>query len=331
MNPTPVLTSPAAELVLPLGHDAGPNQNPCGLICAANEARFTSAHYSEPLTGFTVGWRDRENLDQQRQRLFPEVQVGRRFEFKAALNAQAFLSELDDLRPIGSPFKRVAYTGETVNSKTHNHGLTVRLDHDEVDDLEMEVTRTIDRLLQRITRNSFRRGNALLLANDTNSGEIWGATDNPDGDLRTMAKASADNTGVWPNVFAIGELAWHYRLNSYEDSTRDNGGQRSMLTTQQIAQYLGADVVEIVKARYQSSATAKSALMAGIVFAYLAEQGAGKDDPSAVKRFVSSGRAGQKYGVYRQEYEKYTDISLEYYELYVATGIGIESRTITES
>lgn len=317
---------------VPLGKDLGPNLNPCGLVCAANESRFVSGHYSVPLTGYTVGWRDRENLDQVRQRLFPEVQVSRRFEFKSAENAEAFLTETDDERPIGSPFKRVTYKGSSTNSKTKNHGLTVRIDHDECDDLEMEVTRTVDRLLLRTNRNSFRRGNALLLANDTNSAEVWGATDNPDGDLRAMGLASAATTGIFPNVYAIGELAWHYRMNSYEHADRDNGfAMKASYTPEQLRQYLGADVVEVVKARYQSSATVKSAIMAGIVFAYLAEQGAGKDDPSAVKRFVSSGRAGQKYGVYRQDHEKFTDVSLEYYELYVLTGIGIESRTITES
>ena len=31
-----------------------------GMICAANETRFNASTYSEPLTAFTVGWRDSE-------------------------------------------------------------------------------------------------------------------------------------------------------------------------------------------------------------------------------------------------------------------------------
>lgn len=331
MNTKQLVPALNDETFAPLGRDLGPGMNPAGLICAANESRFVGTHYQEGLTGFTVGWTDRENLIAQRESMFPEVVTSRRFEFKKALNAEAYLTETDDERPIGAPFKRVEYKSESVESKTKNHGLTVRIDHDETDDLEGEVRRTIDRLLGRTTRNSFRRGVALLEANDVNSAEIWGATDNPDGDLRTMGRASADVTGVWPNVWAMGELAWHFRLNAYEDSARDNGGQRAMLSREQLAQYLGADRVEVVKARYQSTATVKAVQILAVVYAYLAIQGASKDDPTAVKRFISMARGGGNYGVYRQDREKYTDVSLEYYERLVLTGIGIESRTITES
>lgn len=324
-------TSHREEFITPLGVDAGPNLNPPGLICAANEARFTASHYQEPLVALTVGWTDRENLTAQRERLFPEVSVPRRFEFKKADNAKAFLTESDDLRPIGSPFKRIEYSGTSAQSKTNNHGLTVRIDHDECDDVESEVRAAIDRMLARTTRNSFRRGITLLEANDTNEAQVWGAADNPDGDVRANLIASANITGVFPNLVAYGELAWHYRLNSYEAPARVNGQNRSGLMPQQLAQYFGADAVEIIKARYQSSATAKSVFVAAVVYAYLAQQGASKDDPSAVKRFVSSGRGGQKYGVYRQDHEKFTDVSLEYYELMLLTGLGIVSQTITES
>lgn len=319
------VASPAFDLDMPLGVDRGPGNNPAGLICAANESRFTAGHYSEQLTGYTVGWRDPENIDQILQRLFPEVMVGRRFDFKKAENAEAFLSETDDLRPIGSPFKRVEYTGESASGKTLNRGLTIRIDHDEIDDVEAEVTRAVDRLMQRCKRNSLRRGMTLLDSLDVAGGaKVWNANGNPDGDLRAMGKASADVCGIYPNVYAIGEAAWHLRLDAYEAAARLNQN-RATYTPEQLASYLLADVVQIVKARYQTTKVAKGAILGARVYAYLAIQGAGKDDPSAVKRFISSARGGQRFGVYREDEEKFTDVSVEYYENVIGTGIGVQS------
>lgn len=70
-------------------------RNPSQVVCAANEARFTAATYSEPLTAFTVGWRDPENLQALLDFLSPPVPAGRRFEFKRHDNAEAFFSESD--------------------------------------------------------------------------------------------------------------------------------------------------------------------------------------------------------------------------------------------
>ncbi len=311
-----------------LGEDLGPGRNRPGLICAANEARFTAGHYNEPLTGYTVGWKDPENIDGILQRLFPEVLVGRRFNFKKALNAQAFLSETDDLRPIGAPFKKLEYAGESVDSHTNNRGLTICIDHDQVDDVEAEKTRSVEMLLQRLKRNSLRRGFVMLDSADNAGGDThFDATTNPDGLIRAMGKLSADSSGIWPNVYAIGELAWHYRLDAYEAAARVNVGAAVAAgrTPQDLARYLMADVVEIVKARYQSTATAKAAILGARIYAYLATQGAGKDDPSAIKRFISNGRGGQRYGVYVVEEEKTTDVSVECYENIVVTGVGIQS------
>lgn len=321
------LITPSFGLDTPLGEDRGFGNNQHGVICAANEARFTASHYNEGLTGLTIGWKDPEDIDGVVSRLFPAIQTPRRFSFRSATNAQAFLSETDDLRPIGSPFKRIEYSGTMTESKTFNRGLTICIDHDECDDLEAEVALTVGRLQQRLRRNSLRRGLALLDASDVAVGsKTWSASTNPDGDLRAMGIASANVTGLYPNVYAIAEAAWHLRLDAYEAAaTRTNAGSRSLLTPQQLAQYLGADVVEIVKARYQSSATAKAVALPTLVFAYSAFQGQSKDDPSAVKRFVSAGRAGAGIGIYRRDEDKYTEISAEHYENIVATGTGIQS------
>ncbi len=325
------IITPSPAAFLPLGLDLGEGRNPAGLICAANEARFTAGHYSEPLTAFTVGWRDPENVDAILQRLFPEVQVSRRFEFKNAVNAEAFLSETDDERPIGSPFKRVEYKGTTTNEKTINKGLTVRIDHDQTDDVEGEKTLAINRLLQRLARNELRRGLALLEANDHATADVYSATTNPDGLVRAQLALSTDTTGIRPNVVVYGEAAFDLRLDAYEAPTRVQPTTRGDMTLDELARYLMVDLVEVVKARYQSTATAKSKIIPSSVYAYLAMQGMGKDDPSAVKRFTSKSRGGQRYGVYVVEHEKYTDVSVEMYSNIVLTGLGIETRTITAS
>jgi len=330
MSKNQKLILPALAAFAPLAEDLGPGgRNPHGVICAANESRFVAGHFSEQLTGYTVGWKDPENIDALLQRLFPAVPVARRFDFKKAANAEAFLSEVDDIRAIGAPFKKVEYTGTETSSKTLNKGLTVCIDHDQTDDVEAEVTAVIERLLQRLARNDLRRGFTALDGSDTNEGVTWAAASNPDKDLRTAARAGADACGIFPNVFAIGEAAWHTRLDVYEVAGRENGGHRAEFTPQQLAQYLGADVVEIIKARYQSSATAKAVTLGSRVFAYLALQGMGKDDPSSIKRFVSSSRGGQRYGVYRQEHSKFTEVSVEHYSNIVVTGLGIRSVTVT--
>lgn len=321
---TPGRRAASNDAILP---DLGANENPVGRICAANEARFTSAHFSEPLTTFAVGWRDPEDLDAILQRLFPEVPVSRRFEFKKATNAEAFLSESDDVRAIGAAFKRVEYAGESVTEKTLNKGLTVRVDHDDVSGDDWREL-TVGRLLQRLARNELRRGVALLDASATNANQVWSGG-NPDADVRAMLVLGADACGIRPNVVAYGESAWDARLDVYESLNTPAAGRKAGMAQADLARYLMVDLVEIVKARYQSTAAAKAAVIPSIVYAYLALQGASKDDPSHVKRFISMTDSG-RYRVYEQAYEKFTDISVELYSNIVATSTtGLRKLTVS--
>jgi hypothetical protein len=310
----------------PLLMDAGANANPVGQICAANEARFTSTHYSEPLTAYTTGWRDPENLDVLLESLFPSVQVGRRFEFKAAANAEAFLSEADDIRAIGSLFKRVEYTGTSVNQKTLNKGLTMRVDHDdEVGDGWREAK--VQQLIQRLLRNDLRRGIAIIDAAATNAAKTWGNAANPDADVRAALKTGTDTVGMRGNVVVFGEAAWDLRLDSFEVQNTPYAGRAASMTKEQLAQKYMVDRVEIVKARYQSSASAKTVIVPSVVYTYIALQGASKDDASNVKRFITPTSSG-KFRVYIEEHAKFTDISVEHYSNIVATStLGIRKLT----
>lgn len=312
----------------PIMLDLGIGQNPSGVICAANEARFTSTFYSVPDTAYTVGWRDPESLDALLDELFPPVEVGRRFEFKQADNDEAFLTETDDLRAIGSAFKRVEYKGSTVNQKTHNKGLTIRVDHDdEVGDNWRQTYTQV--LMQRILRNELRRGVALIDAAATNVAATWDAAANPDKTARTALRAGADASGIRPNIVLYGEAAWDMRADSFEAQNTPYAGRAASMSKAELATKLMVDLVEVLKARYQSGATTKANILGQIVYYYYVLKGATKDDPSNVKRFTTPARGG-KWGVYVNEHEKYTDISVEMYSNLVITSTrGIRKNTIS--
>lgn len=314
----------------PLGFDQGSGRNTPGLICAANEARFTSAHYSEALTGYTVGWKDPEDINALLDRLFPSIEVSRRFEFKKQTNAEEFLSEADDIRSIGAAFKRVEATGTTVNEKTINKGLTIRVDHDDVvGDGWKEAT--VARLLRRLARNDLRRGIALIDAAATNVARIFSAATNPDGFIRADLKLATDASGIRPNVVVYGEAAYDLRADAYEAADTPYAGRAAAMTQQELARKLMVDLVEVVKARYQSAAAAKTAIVPSVVYSYFAEQGLSKDDPSNVKRFITPTSAGRTK-VYVEEHSKFTDISVEHYSNIVVTStLGVRKSTATAS
>lgn len=62
-----------------------------GQIALANESRLTAATFSEALTQYTVGFKDSENIQSTLDFIAPPVAVSRRFDWKKADNAQAFL------------------------------------------------------------------------------------------------------------------------------------------------------------------------------------------------------------------------------------------------
>ena len=301
-----------------------------GTICLANESRFNATHYSEPLTAFTSGWRDPENLDQQLDFIAPPVTVGRRFEFKKAINAEAFLSETDDIRAIGAGFKRVEYTGESVNEKTINKGLTIRIDHDDEvgEDWQERYTQL---LLQRLKRNELRRAIALLDSVATNTNQVWDNVANPDADLRSQLVTATNASGVRPNRILFGEGAWDMRAEAYELQENAVALRSAGMSPEELASKLFVDGVRILRARYQANASTKSAVLGNAVYTYYAEQGQMKDEPSNIKRFVTPADGGL-YRVYIEPRTKYTDLTVEHYSNIVITSdIGIGKITASAS
>ena len=301
-------------------------------ITAANENRFTAGNYSEALTAFTVGWQDPDNIAKILDFIAPPIPVGRRFEFKRSDNAQAFFSENDDVRAVGSEFKRVSYTGESVNEKTLNKGLTIRVDHDEVagDDWQ---ERYVQMLLQRLLRNELRRAvSALDTISESSSDDIeWGDSANPDADIRKMLMEAANASGVRPNRLLFGESAWDLRMTCLESQNSAVAFKAGAMAQSELAAKFLLEGCEVLTSRYQASATQKSQIAGLSVYAFFAQNAISKDEPSNLKRFYTPVEEGGAFRVYCDEHAKYTDITVEHYSSIVATSeLGVRKITVKE-
>ena len=322
------LLTPAVAQALPV--DTG--RNPSQVVCAANEARFMASHYSEPLTAFTVGWRDPENLQALLDFLAPPVPAGRRFEFNRHDNAQAFFSESDDVRSIGATFKRVEYTGDSVLSKTLNKGLTIRVDHDEAigDDWQ---ERYVQLLLTRLLRNEVRRAFAAIQAGASVTSVTWpedGTVANPDADIRTALISAANVSGVRPNRVLFGEGAWSLRSSCYDAQNNAGARRSSDLTPNDLASMYFVDGVRVASARYQTTPTTKAVIVGNQVFCFYAEPLPGKDEPANQKRFYTPTDSGGPFRVFLEDHAKYTDISVEHYSTVIVTSeLGLTGLTIS--
>lgn len=298
-------------------------------VAAANESRFDHAHYSEALTAFTVGWNDPSNIQQLLDFIAPTVPVGRRFEFKRANNAEAFYSESNDVRAIGSAFKRVDYSGETVDAKTLNKGLTIRVDHDEAVGEDWQE-RYVQILLQRLYRNELRRALAALDTAANVSNVIWDNNNNPDKDVRAALIAAADDAGLRPNRILFGESAWDVRAATYEAQETAGAMGAVALTPAALAQKLFVDDVRVVSARYQSATDEKTAFVGNSVYAFFGQEALAKDEPANLKRFVTPSEGGGLFRVYVEESTKYTDLSVEHYSNVIATSnLGIQKLAVS--
>jgi len=296
----------------------------------AHESRFTAAHYSEALTVFSSGYKDPENLGELLEFIAPSVPVGRRFEFKKANNAEAFLSEEDDIRAIGASFKRVEYTGESVNEKTINKGLTIRVDHDEIahDDWQ---ERYVQLLIQRLYRNELRRAVHVLNAASIEATHCWNGASNPDSQLRKVLSSAANISGIRPNRILFGEAAWDMRSSAYESKELMTSMRSADMSPEDLAKKLLVDEVKIIRARYQSNDPSKSQIVTNSVYAYFAQNTITKDEPSNLKRFITPADGGTTFRVFLEESAKYTSISVEHYSNIVVTSdLGIQKITLSE-
>ncbi len=324
--PQPILVSLGNEA--PLFRDSG-GDLPAGVIALANEGRLAAATYSEALTAYVAGWKDPENIQATLDFIAPPVPVARRFEFKKGVNSEAFLSETDDIRAIGGEFKRVEYRGDTVNEKTHNKGLTYRLDKDEEGGAVTEEM-IVGRLTSRLWRNELRRAFTALLAAATNANKTWGSSANPDEDMKVAIAAAQLDSGIFPNRAIIGLAAWNLRSTSMAAQATAGAFAGLSMNPDQVGALLGlSGGMRISKEVYQSSATVKSRALGSYFATFYAENGVGKDDPTNIKRFFTP--MGTPIRVLRQDLGgKYVDISVEHYSNVVATStVGAQKLTVS--
>lgn len=308
MKSTRILTHASRALVglanvdgdIPLVVDSGGVLVP-GQIALANSSRFVSSNYNEPLTTYAVGFKDPSDLSVDLEFFAPEVSVPRRFTYKTLTNAEEFYSETDDIRGIGSAFKVVPYTGGEVEARTYNKGLTVIVDRDEM--TPGWEQRTVARLLRRLKRNDLRRAIALLSAAATNTNKTWDTTagKDPDQDVMSDLVTAGDSSGIAPNRVGYGLTAWQKRNLSHRAQTTAGGFASANMTPEQVAGILGVDEVLVSKARYATSASAKSQVVANKAIMFNAQGGADLEDASNIKRFVSPVEGGGSVRVYTQE------------------------------
>ncbi len=304
-----------------------------GLVCVANDSRLVESFFSEPLTAFAVGFRDPENVEAELEFVAPAVPTGRRFEWKKASNAEEFYSETDDIRAIGSDFKRVSYAGTDVTDKTHDKGLTLRVDLDQVADQPNWREVNIGRLMRRIFRNDYRRAVTVLAAAANNTAKTWDTTSlkDPDYDVLSQLSTVSDKSGIRANRVLFGETAWTKRLLALRAQNLKGQGDSASLTPQELAAWLMVDEVRISKARYSSSATARTQIVNNLILMFFAESGQSPEDASNVKRFVSQVEGGGTVRVYEQQVSsKLVDLTVEHYSNIVVTSTtGIEKFTVS--
>lgn len=313
--------------VMPADADGANRQ---GVIYAANDSRFVSSHLSESLTTFVSGMVDKDPLEQLLNEIAPPVLSPRRGEFHRIESASAFVSETDDVRAIGSAFKRVEFTGETADYSTKNKGLTTRLDKDGEAALPGAKERAVRRLVNRLFRNELRRALTVLRAGATKTTVVWDTDADPIMDMMDAIDRGGDKRGVDSNRGLIGRGGWARQMRVYRGKDTPAAGAQAIMTPQQVADLLGLDRLTVASARYQESASAKAKLVGKYAIFYYAEDTAGMDDASNLKRFYTPTPGGM-YQVYEQDAPKWIDITVEHYSNIIATStLGIEELTIVD-
>jgi len=274
----------------------------------------------------------------------PAVPVGRRFEWKAATNAEEFLSEIvDDQRAIGADFKSVKYTGTDVTDKTYNRGLTLIVDLDNVQETGAGAgvvpswqQNAVAKLTRRLYRNSFRRAIAALSASAVQVNLTWNQQPvnpaivpvNPDMDVQADLVTQTTITGIRNNRVLYGDTAFLYRQQAYGAQNNPAGymGYNPTGAEAAMAAALQVDRVKVSRERYQASLAAKSEILGPNVYTFFAQDNVDTEDPSNIKRFVSTFDAEQGGGLFRvyvqQISAKLVAISVEFYEKIVITYAG---------
>ncbi len=307
-----------------------------GMVALANETAFNDQFFSDPLTQYAVGWTsDQRALENLLDFVAPPVTVSRKFQYKVANNAKGFLAleETEDIRAIGGEFKRIEARGDIVQSRTYSKGLSTIIDLDEEDAEEGLEERKVAWLRKILLRMEIRRAIALLSGSASNGAVTWGGANgsDPDMDLADMLLAGGDGSGIDPNRILMGKAAWQTRLVALRAKNTAGAFASAGMTPEALAGFLACDSVYVNRERFQSGGSKANLVGPNVVLGFMAEAGMGKDDPSNIKRFVSS-QDGGAFRVYRQELTSHlVQISVSHYSNVVLTSnLGLRKLTVTK-
>lgn len=303
------------------------------LADATNDSLFVQANLQQPLTQYAVSGWDKADLAMELEMVAPARTVPRRFEYNSYTNKESFFTDTagDDLRSEGADFKRVEYTVAKNTSRTYNRGLVIRVDLDEVANRPNWQEQYTNLLMRRAQRNALYRFYTLAIATGTNTARTWtSGTPDADFDIESTLLTATNASGLRPNTVVYGHTAWVYRKQGYRVDSNAARFYNSSIAPQDLATQLQINNIIISKARYQSSASAKTEMLGAKVLSFYVGD-FGMEDPSNFQRFVSNTDSGGLVSVYYNRVsQKLVDLSLEYYENTVATySTGVRKETIS--
>lgn len=311
------------------------NEAKPGMISLANETSFNQQFFSEPLTQYATGWTSEERtLENLLDFVAPQVNVSRKFQYKVANNSKEFLAleETEDIRAIGGEFKRIEARGDIVQSRTYSKGLATIIDLDEEDAEEGLEERKVAWLRKILLRMEIRRAITLLSGAASNKAVTWGGQNgsDPDMDLAEMLLTGGDASGIDPNRILMGKAAWQKRVRALRGMDSAGGFASAAMTPEALAGFLAADSVYVNKERFQQGNAKVNLAGSNVVLGFAADAGVSKDDPSNIKRFVSSQEGGQ-FRVYRQELTSHLIlISVSHYSnIALTSNLGLRKLTVS--
>lgn len=295
-------------------------------ITLANSDAYNAANLSEPLSAYCAGLPIDDGAAELLAFIAPEVKTAKRFEYTKFGDGIMLVDE-DDERAVRGEFKEIDISGDVVNAKLVNHGLTLAIDDDEFfADYEQEAVRI---LKNRLVANELSRAVAMAkAAAGTLESKTWksGGGTNPDLDIRKLITSVGDKGGINANRVLIGDAAWTYRLESLLGSQNTASGGQAMFTIDNLRGFVCAEKILTCDKRFETkvkdsdgkAAKEYKAFLANYVLAFNARDDISKFDASTFKRFV--GEDGFK--VYVEKKTKRTIVTVEHYSLLAQTGVG---------
>ncbi len=274
--------------------------------------------------------------------LAPPIEANDMFQFAKA-DDEFFLTEADDsdIRAIGASFKKIQNRGSVVTDSTQQKGLTMVVDHKQLPKVNGKITAGwenayAESLKQRLIRSEIIRTISLLDAGAATAAKVWGATANPDGDIREMVQATRIGTGQSGLATVVmGNAAQQLRQDSYEAAARANHAManHANYSMEELARYAGSKKIIVEDGIRQVKKGATKIDRTGLaVYSYIAEAGVTLMDPSNIKRVWSQTPFNGRWAVIIKPGAVSTEITVFHESKIIAPIIsGIIKRTVSAS